>query len=314
MQKTTRFNLTCLIVESKLVSTLLSWILRVLIFFRIWMLLSEVGGDVHSGCRPLRQEGRCNGSGSGREPVMRGVTFGVVLALVLIGSPALAGVEADVEAGVVFASRNDARVPGNGGTKISLVNDLSTSPAPAFRLRLGYRIANRHLLTALYAPLQVNATGSVDRDVSFAGGTYPAGSPLLAVYRFDSYRLTYRFSIVWTEGLDVAAGFTAKIRDAETSLYGIEARRKTNTGFVPLLNVHVAWRPGNGAFGMMLDADALAAPQGRAEDVLLAATWRFREGLELRVGYRMVEGGADNDEVYSFAWFHSVVAGLGMSL
>ena len=123
--------------------------------------------------------------------------------------------------------------------------------APAFRLRLGYRIARRHLVTALYAPLQVNARGSVDRDIAFAGGSYPAGSPLLAVYRFDSYRLTYRYSIVWAEGLDVAAGVTAKIRDAETSLYGVEARRKTNTGFVPLLNVHVAWRPGNGAWCSM---------------------------------------------------------------
>lgn len=153
----------------------------------------------------------------------------------------------------------------------------------------------------------------MNRDVSFYGATYPAGSPLLAVYRFDSYRLTYRYSFVWEEGLEVAAGLTAKIRDAETSLYGVEARRKTNTGFVPLLNFHVAWRPGNGAFGVVLDADALAAPQGRAEDVLLAATWRFRPGLELRVGYRMVEGGADNATVYSFAWFHYLVTGLGMS-
>jgi len=244
---------------------------------------------------------------------MRATALGFALVLFFVGRPALGAVEADVEAGVVFASRNDARIPGDGGTQVSLVNDLSTSPAPAFRLRLGYRIDDRHLITALYAPLQVNARGSVDRDVSFAGGTYPAGTPLLAVYRFDSYRLTYRYSFVWIEGLDVAAGLTAKIRDAETSLYGVEARRKTNTGFVPLLNVHVAWRPGNGAFGMMLDADALAAPQGRAEDVLLAATWAFRQGLELRVGYRMVEGGADNDEVYSFAWFHYIVAGLGMS-
>jgi hypothetical protein len=82
---------------------------------------------------------------------MRAVRIGVVLAMVLLGRPAVAGVEADVEAGLVFASLNDARIPGNGGTMISLVNDLSTSPAPAFRLRLGYRIAQRHLLTALYA-------------------------------------------------------------------------------------------------------------------------------------------------------------------
>jgi hypothetical protein len=244
---------------------------------------------------------------------MRSVTFGVILASVLVGRPVLAGVEADMEAGTVFASRNEARIPGAGGTRFSLVDDLSSAAAPAFRLRLGYRFGDRHLVTALYAPLQVTARGSVDRDVSFFGGKFPAGSPLLAVYRFNSYRLTYRYSFLRKGGWEVAAGLTAKIRDAETSLYGVEARRKTNIGFVPLLNVHVAWRPGDGALGMALDADALAAPQGRAEDVLLAATWAVRQGIELRVGYRMVEGGADNDEVYSFAWFHYAVAGLRVS-
>lgn len=245
---------------------------------------------------------------------MKTLSLATALLIVLWAGHASAGVEAEIEASLVVASRNDTRIPGDTGTKLSLVDDLSTSAAPAFRLRLGYRIANRHLITALYAPLQVNARGSVDQDVEFLGATYRAGTPLLAVYRFDSYRLTYRYSIVWREGLDVAVGFTAKIRDAETSLYGAEARRKTNTGFVPLLNAHVAWRPGNGAFGVVLDIDALAAPQGRAEDVLLAATWAFHENLELRVGYRMVEGGADNDSVYSFAWLHYGVVGIKISL
>lgn len=241
----------------------------------------------------------------------------LALAVLAVG-PAIptlaqAGVEAELEAGAVFASRNDARIPGNGGTDLSLVDDLSTDPAPAFRVRVGYRFGQRHLVTALYAPLQVNARGTAERDIAFAGGSYPAGTPLLAVYRFDSYRVTYRYSFFWRPGLDIAAGFTGKIRDAETSLYGVEARRKTNTGFVPLLNLHIAWRPRNGAFGVLLNADALAAPQGRAEDVLVALTWQARPGLDLRVGYRMVEGGADNDEVYSFAWFHYAVAAVALT-
>jgi hypothetical protein len=241
--------------------------------------------------------------------------WSILAALLVLVAPALAlaGVEAELESGVVFSGRNDTRIPGDSGSDLSLVHDLSTSPAPAFRLRLGYRIADRHLISALYAPLRLNATGQLERDVSFMGATYPAGTPILAVYRFDSYRLTYRYSFIRDDALDVAVGFTGKIRDAETSLYGADARRKTNTGFVPLLNLHLAWRPNNGAFGLLLDADALAAPQGRAEDVLLAATWTPREDVDLRVGYRMVEGGADNDEVYSFAWFHFVVVGLGLA-
>ncbi len=89
-----------------------------------------------------------------------------------------------------------------------------------------------------------------------------------------------------------------------------QTARKTNTGFVPLLNFHLEWRPGGGAFGLVLDADALAAPQGRAEDILLAATWAVSEEIVLRVGYRMVEGGADNDGVYNFTWLHYAVSGV----
>lgn len=237
----------------------------------------------------------------------------VAIPLLAVPASALGAVEAEAETGVVFSSRNDTRVPGDDGTKLSLVDDLSTRPAPVFRLRLGYRIADRHLITGLYAPLRLNARGRLDHDVSFMGSTYPAGTNVLAVYRFDSYRLTYRYSFVREEGLDIAAGVTGKIRSAETSLYGEQARRKLNTGFVPLINVHAAWRPNGGPFGLLFDADALAAPQGRAEDVLLAATWMPRDGVDLRIGYRMLEGGADNDEVYSFAWLHYAVVGLGLT-
>jgi hypothetical protein len=220
------------------------------------------------------------------------------------------GLEVDFEAGVAAASRNDVRIPGAGGSQLSLVDDLSAAPTPVFRLRAGYRFADRHLVTALYAPLRVNATGVLGRDVNFAGQPYAAGSSVLGVYRFDSYRLTYRYSFIRNETVELGAGLTGKIRDAEISLYGPQTATKTNTGFVPLLNVHLEWRPGAGSFGVALDADALAAPQGRAEDVLLAATWAASDAVELRLGYRTVEGGADNDEVYNFTWLHYAVGGV----
>lgn len=242
---------------------------------------------------------------------MRVVSLVVAAWLLSAHQPAAAdGIEADFEAGVAAASRNDVRIPGAGGTALSLVDDLSAPLTPVFRLRAGYRFAERHLITALYAPLRLNATGVLARDVTFAGQTYPAGGSLLGVYRFDSYRLTYRYSFVRNETVEVSAGLTGKIRDAEISLYGPQTARKTNTGFVPLLNVHLEWRPGGGSFGVVLDADALAAPQGRAEDILLAATWAASDAVVLRVGYRMVEGGADNDEVYNFTWLHYASSGV----
>lgn len=236
----------------------------------------------------------------------------------LTASPAVAAepvaVEIESEAALVSASSNDVRIPGKGGTEFSLVDDLETPRAPAFRVRAGVRLYDRHLITALYAPLKVVASGTVDRDLVFEGVTFPADTPLWATYRFDSYRLTYRYSFVREPHLELAAGLTAKIRDAEIAVHGPDTATKTNTGFVPLLNLHAEWRPGGGDVGLLFDADALAAPQGRAEDVLLAIQVRPRDRVTLYAGYRTVEGGADNDEVMNFAWLHYAALGLRLTL
>ena len=65
---------------------------------------------------------------------------------------------------------------------------------------------------------------------------------------------------------------------------------------------------------MTLRPRRAAARPGRAEDVLLALTWRLRDDLTLKAGYRMVEGGSDVDSVYTFAWIHFAVVGLTVGL
>jgi NAD(P)-dependent dehydrogenase (short-subunit alcohol dehydrogenase family) len=44
--------------------------------------------------------------------------------------------------------------------------------------------------------------------------------------------------------------------------------------------------------------------------VSLKGVWRLSDRVELDLGYRLLEGGADNDEVYTFAFFHYAVAGV----
>jgi hypothetical protein len=71
-------------------------------------------------------------------------------------------------------------------------------------------------------------------------------------------------------------------------------------GFVPILHFRLLWKF-NPNVAFLLDGDALAAPQGRAEDVLAALKMRVSDQLDLKLGYRILEGGADNDTVYNFS-------------
>jgi hypothetical protein len=58
--------------------------------------------------------------------------------------------------------------------------------------------------------------------------------------------------------------------------------------------------------------DASAAPQGRAID--FAATLEYRPAPRWMVfgGYRTIEGGADVDTVYTFAWLNALLGGIGV--
>lgn len=216
----------------------------------------------------------------------------------------------DLETGIVGTGYNNVRIPGNGGTLFSLRDDLNPKSQIFIRLRAGYTINSRHTVSLLYAPLETRSDGSVAEDITFEGAVFPANTDITGTYKFNSYRLTYRYEIVQKPKLEFGMGFTAKIRDAKISLEsdGLFSE-KTNTGFVPIINFRLHWKL-NEKFGLLLDGDALAAKQGRAEDILVAAMYRPSDRIGFKVGYRILEGGADNEEVYNFALFNYAVGGL----
>jgi hypothetical protein len=234
-------------------------------------------------------------------------------ALALAASPF-----ADVETGVAFSGYNDVQVPNAGdagdGTRFSL-HDLGIAPAPYFRASVGVRFG-RNEVFATAAPLRLQAKATLPQTIRFAGGTYDAGTTARALYRFDSYRLTWRYAVVRDARWDVRLGATAFLRDAAISLDGLPGgvRDSSNVGFVPLVSFRVAWWPWE-RFGFLLDGDAIAGlGPGRAEDVLVAFQARLREGVVARIGWRIVEGGADVDQVYNFALVNLVGVGLAVEL
>ena len=53
-----------------------------------------------------------------------------------------------------------------------------------------------------------------------------------------------------------------------------------------------------------IDADGLAGGPGRAIDAALKLGYDIDRHWTLSAGYRTLEGGADVEEVYAFAWLH----------
>jgi hypothetical protein len=241
----------------------------------------------------------------------RGLALVGAALLLLAGPAGVARAEflVNLQGAAVFTGSNDVRIPGDGGTMISFSDELAADTAFSGRIEAGYLRRDRDYFGVVAAPLRVDSHGSVDRDVDFAGTRFPAGTQLDGTFRFDSYRLTWRRKFFPGKNFDLWLGLTANVRDAAITLDGGGQRaEKTNTGVVPLINFLADWRFAP-LWSLRIAGDALVASQGRAEDVLFAVVREVGKKTKLFAGYRILEGGADNDEVYTFSLFHYVVAG-----
>ena len=220
----------------------------------------------------------------------------------------------DLETGLIRSGYNDVRIPGDTGTLFSLSEDLKADNNVFFRARLNYSLNTKNTFSILIAPLTIKSTGKLGKGIQFENAHFPAGTEINATYKFNSYRLTYRYELYQGKSFEFGLGLTGKIRDAEIGLKSekLESSKK-NVGFVPLINFRCFLRINN-QLGLLLSGDALAAPQGRAEDVLVGLTYGKSDKFRIKIGYRLLEGGADNDEVYTFALINYVVFGLIVNL
>jgi len=217
----------------------------------------------------------------------------------------------ELEAGPVWQSVNDVQIPNDAsGTRFSLVDVMGTGPWPAGRVYLTWNLNERHALRALVAPLSITETGTLATSVDFAGETYAPGVPTEATYKFNSYRVTYRYRFHHGQRFTAWVGGTVKVRDAEIALQqGATASGKTDLGFVPLLHLAADWRIAV-PWHLVVDLDALAGGPGRAEDVALKVAYDLGDRWTASAGYRTVEGGAAVDAVYAFAWLHFAVVSV----
>lgn len=189
-----------------------------------------------------------------------------------------------------------------------------SSPGAAFRVTGIGRFDDDSGWRVVVAPLSVSGTGRLKSAKRFDGSTFLPGVDTRAKYRFDSYRLTYWRRLRSDARSAWRFGYTLKVRDAEVSLrHAGVSERFRNTGLVPLLHFGGTTSVGPNT-DLVLDFDGLVAPQGSALDLGAFVRQRLSPQVGAFAGFRVLYGGADNDNTYNLATFGYLTAGLSVRI
>lgn len=214
----------------------------------------------------------------------------------------------EIETAAVWQHKNTIQIPADQfGTRFSAADTVGDGPWAQLRLNGQYYFNDKHALRVVLSPFSYTEQGRSATPVIFNGESYSATEDLSIKYKFNSWRLGYQYHYIDTEKVDIWFGLTGKIRDAEIRLQqGNTSSRDANVGFVPLLYLAGKYEL-NDRWSVFADIDGLAGGPGRAFDISTKVSYAMNDEWGLSLGYRMLEGGVDGDEVYNFAWFNSLV-------
>jgi len=214
-----------------------------------------------------------------------------------------------------FGGRNTVQRPNNEeGTRVNLNNEFSRKNNATFspRIELEYNY-NRHHIIATASLVNDKFEGSTNIDILYDGELFIAGNNIDTKYKFNTYRIGYRYRVVDRPQFTFEIGATLLFRDAYISMEDNAQKAKfSNFGVAPLLSYYLEWKATE-RFSLLTYGDAFAIKVGRAEDVFAGAKYQFTPKLSGIAGYRLLEGGSDGDKVYTMSAFHFASIGIGFN-
>jgi len=178
---------------------------------------------------------------------------------------------------------------GTSGTNFNYVSQGGQEILLPFqRFNVGATLFDRHRISFLYQPFEVNTTVKFRDSVIVDGVTFNAGTIMDLKYGFPFYRFTYSYDLLKEENKILAVGVALQIRNASIVFKAYDSSNITvsqNVGPVPALNIYSRW---DFSSGVNLSLDVTGSYASSA--LLNGASFEFEGSLldaSLRMGYQL---------------------------
>ncbi len=216
---------------------------------------------------------------------------------------------------LVFSGDNTLQRPNNDeGTRIHLNKEFDLNHkvnfSPRVEVEYVYR-RNHFILTGTL--LKTKYHGISPTDIYYNGTYFPESTDMHISYRFNTYRIGYRYGLVKRAKFNFELGATLLIRDAAISMKDNSQKTKySNVGVAPLISYYIDWCVSSN-FSLLSYGDGFAIKYGRAFDLFAGVEYMFNDLLSATLGYRLLDGGSDVKKIYTMAQFNYIALGVNLS-
>ena len=222
---------------------------------------------------------------------------------------------------------------GKDGTEIDYIEEGGQDVLfPFVRATVEARVAERHRITALYQPLNLEGQVVTDRTWTLEETTFPEGTVVDTKYGFPFYRLGYAYDVLADSERELELGAALQLRNATiefTSADGSVRKAERDVGPVPVLSARLRLPTFDGQW-FEFDVDGFYAPikyiNGSDNDVIGAivdASLRYGfdldEQFDTFLNFRYLAGGAEGSsgeeigEDFTRNWLHFATVSLGFT-
>lgn len=224
---------------------------------------------------------------------------------------------------------------GKDGTEVDYVDEGGQDILfPVARLSVNLLLAERHHVTLLYQPLNIESEVVAKRDLTIDGLVFPAGTPMKLRYGFPFWRASYFYDLIESPKHELSLGGALQIRDATITFASADGkllRTNRSLGPVPLLSARGRYSFENGVW-LGFELEGFYAPisylngsdtevTGAIIDTSVRVGWQLTDRLGAFLNVRYLGGGAvgqsdDDDEPgdgFVRNWLHFMTITLGAS-
>ena len=217
---------------------------------------------------------------------------------------------ADYETGLVSVLSHKIQI-GEHGTLFDYVSQGGQDILfPFERYNVGAVINDRHRVSFLYQPLEINTVVPFEAPVTVDNKTFNGVTELK--YGFPFWRVSYSYDLLEEKDVTFAVGFSLQIRNASIVFKDVDGTNvavSQNVGPVPAIHIYSRWET---PFGVDLSADitglyassalingASFEFEGSILDASLRAGYELKNNVEIFGNIRFLGGTAKGSSSYS---------------